>query len=86
MYRRNEKIEEAPLQGELMLFDPEKAQFFVLNRTMSALWRRCDGATSFEGMLDDLRTGFQDAEPVGVEGEVRDALGQLVELGLVIPL
>jgi hypothetical protein len=86
LYRRNPKIEEAPLQGELMLFEPEQARFFVLNRTMTALWRRCDGETTFEGMLDCLRTSFRDAEPAPLEVEVRDALGQLVELGLVIPL
>jgi hypothetical protein len=86
VYRRNTKIEEAPLQGELMLFDPEQARFFVLNRTMTALWRRCDGQTTFEGMLDCLRTSFQDAEPAPLEEEVRAALGQLVELGLVIPV
>lgn len=86
MYRRNSKIEEAPLQGELMLFDPEQARFFVLNRTMTALWRRCDGETPFEGMLDSLRTGFRDTEPAPLEVEVREALGQLVELGLVMPV
>lgn len=67
-----------------MLFDPEQARFFVLNRTMTALWRRCDGETTFEGMLDCLRTGFRDAEPALLEAEVRDALGQLLELGLVM--
>jgi hypothetical protein len=34
-------------------------------------------------MLDCLRTDFQDAEPAPLQVEVRDALGQLVELGLV---
>jgi PqqD family protein of HPr-rel-A system len=78
------KIEEAPLQGELMLFDPEQSRFFVLNRTMTALWRRCDGETTLDGMLDSVRTGFKDTETAPVEDEIRDALGQLMELGLVV--
>ena len=82
MYRRNPKIEEAPLQGELMLFDPDRSKFFVLNPTMAVVWRGCDGATTLEGMLDAIRTSFSEADAAPVETEVRDALGQLIELGL----
>src|SRR5262245_61416944 len=40
---RNPGIEEAPLQEELMLFDPKSGRFYMLNPTMAFLWKRCDG-------------------------------------------
>jgi Coenzyme PQQ synthesis protein D (PqqD) len=82
VYRRNPKVEEAPLQGELMLFDPDRSKFFVLNPTMAVVWRGCDGQTTFEGMLDAIRASFSEADTAPVETEVRNALGQLIELGL----
>ena len=52
--RRNPKIEEAPLQGELMLFDPVTSKFFVMNRTMAFLWRQCDGERALSAIVDRL--------------------------------
>ena len=81
-YRRKPKIEEAPLQSDLMLFDPEKSQFFVLNPTMAFVWRHCDG-TSVDHLVESIRNEFSDADGNPVETEMREALSQLVELGLV---
>lgn len=83
VYQRNPKVEEAPLQGDLMLFDPEKSQFFVLNRTMAHLWRCCDGQSTLPGMIESLRIEFTGADDAPVETELKDALAQLVDLGLV---
>ena len=58
MFTQNPKIEEAPLQGELMLFDPETSKFYVLNRTMAFVWRRCDGSHTPEAMLEGLQREF----------------------------
>lgn len=82
MYRRNPKVEEAPLQGELMLFDPDRSKFFVLNPTMAAVWRKCDGTTTLEDMFEVIRTSFSETDVAPVEAEVKNALGQLIELGL----
>jgi PqqD family protein of HPr-rel-A system len=83
-WRRNPKIEEAPLQGELMLFDPTSAKFFVLNRTMAFLWRHCDGALSLGAILDRMVQDFADVEPAAAETDLRAALQELVDLGLLI--
>jgi hypothetical protein len=82
-YERNPKVEEAPLQGEMMLFDPVSSQFFVLNRTMAFLWRHCEGGTTVEGMVRSLRDAFREADAASVESEVQEALGRMVELGLL---
>jgi hypothetical protein len=82
--RRSPKIEEAPLHGELMLFDGAAAKFFVLNRTMTFLWRHCDGKHSLSDVLAILRQEFADVEPETAETDLKKALQELVSLGLVV--
>lgn len=82
--RRNPKIEEAPLQGELMLFDPSTSKFFVMNPTMAFLWRKCDGGRPLSAIIESLSIEFSDVDPVVAEAELRQALDELVALGLLI--
>ena len=84
--RRNPQVEEAPLQGELMIFDPVSSRFFVLNRTMTFVWRRCDGAHRVAEMVDELRHEFAEVDPATAEGDLKRALGELASLGLVVDL
>jgi hypothetical protein len=84
LLRRNPKIEEAPLHGELMLFDGGAAKFFVLNQTMAFLWRHCDGTKSSADVLEGLCREFADVEPAAAEADLKEALGELVALGLVV--
>ena len=84
--RRNPQVEEAPLQGELMIFDPASSRFFVLNRTMTFVWRRCDGAHGVAEMLEELRGEFSEVDREKAEGDLKRALGELASLGLVVDL
>ena len=84
--RRNPQVEEAPLQGELMIFDPASSRFFVLNRTMTFVWRRCDGAHGVREMVDELCREFAEVDPATAEGDLKKALGELAALGLVVDL
>jgi hypothetical protein len=85
-WRRNPQVEEAPLQGELMIFDPKSSRFFVLNRTMTFVWRRCDGSHGVAEMADELRNEFADVDRATAEGDLKKALGELASLGLVVDL
>jgi hypothetical protein len=67
-----------------MLFDPETSKFYVLNRTMAFVWRRCDGSHTPEQMLAGLQQEFADVEPDAAQADLRAALGELVSLGLVV--
>ncbi len=84
--RRNPQVEEAPLQGELMIFDPASSRFFVLNRTMTFVWRRCDGAHGVKEMAAELRSEFSEVDRATAEGDLKKALGELASLGLVVDL
>jgi len=81
--RRNTDIEEAPLQGELMLFNPATSQFLVLNRTMAYVWRHCEGELVWARMIEGLADEFSGVEPPAAEADLRRAIDELIALGLV---
>lgn len=80
---RNPTIEEAPLQNELMLYDPESGRFFVLNPTMAFLWKRCDGSRGISDIAQELSGAFQGVDPDGARADLDRALAELRSLGLV---
>jgi hypothetical protein len=82
--RRNPGIEEAPLQGELMLFDPANAKFFVLNETMSFVWRACDGNITLQEIAGRLVEEYSGVEPETAERDVESAASELASLGLLV--
>jgi len=82
--RRNPKIEEAPLQGELMLFDPANAKFFVLNETMSYVWRACDGSVSLQEIAGRLVEDYSGVEAETAQRDVESAAAELTSLGLLV--
>jgi hypothetical protein len=82
-YCRNPKVEEAPLGGDLMLFDPAKSQFFVLNSTMAYLWRNCDGEKSLDWIVESIPSAFSEADAQSVAKDIRAAVEELVGLGMV---
>jgi hypothetical protein len=83
LYRRNPKVEEAPLGGDLMLYDPAKSQFYVLNPTMAYLWRNCDGERSVDSIVATVPAAFAEADSHPVATEMKAALDELVSLGMV---
>ena len=83
VYRCNSSIEEAPLGDELMLYDPDKSQFYVLNATMSHVWRYCDGGKSADSIVESVRETFSDSDMYPVATEIDAALGELLALGVV---
>ena len=83
--RRNAAIEEAPLQDELMLFNPATSQFFVLNRTMAFTWKRLDSAASLEDIATGITETFAGVSPETAAADVRNAVDNLLALGLIEP-
>ena len=81
---RNPRIEEAPLQAELMLFDPETSKFFVLNSTMAYLWRNVDGIRSLDALTEMLVGSFRDADAHRVGDDVVRAAAEMRDLGLFV--
>ena len=68
-----------------MLFDAATSRFFVLNRTMSFVWRRCDGEHTLPSMLREMSEAFAGVEAEAAERDLRSALSELESLGLLAP-
>jgi len=81
--QRNPKIEEAPLQQELMLFNPVSAQFYLLNSTMTYIWRNCEGRT-VDDLLAGIEEAFETAQSQPEQEEIRAALADLMSMGLLV--
>ena len=81
--RRNAAIEEAPLQDELMLFNPTSSQFFVLNRTMAFAWKKLDSDASLEDIAAGITQTFAGVTFEAAIADVRKAIDNLLALGLI---
>jgi hypothetical protein len=82
---RKARVEEAPLQKDLMLFDPESAKFYVLNATMAFVWRQCDGRRSIEEIAQGLEEGFTGVARDRAADDIKNAIRELEQLGLLSP-
>lgn len=82
--RRNPAVEEAPLQGEMMLFDAATSKFFVLNPTMAVTWQACDGSHSVEQIAEELSAKFSGIGADQAIADVSKAVEELRGLGLLI--
>jgi hypothetical protein len=80
---RNPVVEEAPLEADLMLFDPANSKFYVLNRTMAFVWRECDGEKTVGSILERMTQSFSGIDPQTASQDVGHAVDELVSLGLV---
>jgi hypothetical protein len=82
--RRNPGVEEAPLQSELMLFDPATSKFYVLNGTMAFLWRNWDESKSRDDLASLLLREYDSGDPGAVTSDVDAAISELKGLGLLL--
>jgi hypothetical protein len=83
VYARYPLVEMAPLQGETILFHPEKNQFCVLNRTASFIWDQLATPTTGQVLASRICQSFSG---VSLENALRDtdnALQQMLSLNFV---
>jgi hypothetical protein len=82
-YVRNPKIEEAPLGSDIMLFDPAKSQFYVLNSTMAYLWKHCEGEVDMDGLIKSVPNAFALSEGHSIDVDMKAGLEELLALGMI---
>jgi Coenzyme PQQ synthesis protein D (PqqD) len=82
-YMRNPKIEEAPLGSDIMLFDPAKSQFYVLNSTMAYLWRHCGGDFDMDSIVKSVPRDFALSDGAPIAADMKAGLDELLALGMI---
>lgn len=84
MYQRNAEVEAAPLQSEVMLFNPSTSQFYMLNPTMAFIWRECERPGSIDSLVSLLTSEFEGVDESTAIADVQKAVEELVSLGLLV--
>jgi hypothetical protein len=83
-YSRSPGIEAAPLQEEVILFDPASNQFCVLNRTASYLWNQLATPSSTESLAAGLCKSFSGVALEDAHRDTDKALQEMLSLNFVV--
>jgi Coenzyme PQQ synthesis protein D (PqqD) len=84
LYRRSPSIEMAPLQDETILFNPEKNQFCVLNRTASFIWNHLAGPTATDHLASKICASFSGVSPAVALRDTESAVKEMLALNFVV--
>ena len=71
------------LDDNVALYDELGQLLILLNTSAAAVWERCDGATTLNAMVRELAAAHP-ADADVIEGDVRQTVGKLAELGLLV--
>ena len=83
-YRRSSSIEMAPLQDETILFNPDRKQFCVLNRTASLLWSQLANATTIESLAAKVCETFSGVTPENAQRDAERAVQEMLALNFIV--
>jgi hypothetical protein len=84
LYQRSASIEMAPLQNETILFNPEKKQFCVLNRTASLLWSQLANPTTIENLAAKVRESFSGVTLESAQRDAEHAVQEMLALNFIV--
>ncbi len=84
--RRTQDLECQEVGDELMVMDVRSDRVHVLNATMAAVWKLCDGGRSSEQIAQALSEVFDCSEVEDLLAVTCDSLRSLAALELVEPL
>ena len=73
---------ETELDGDISIYDPTRESVTVLNSTASDIWRLADGEHTVDQIVDLLAGAYQ-VEPEAIRQQVKDAVQELVDGGLL---
>lgn len=71
------------LDDNVAVYDDVEQLLILLNTSAAAVWEHCDGATTLDDMVAALVALHPD-ESDHIGEDVRQTVGKLVELGLVV--
>jgi hypothetical protein len=83
--RRTQGLECQEVGDELMVMDARADRVHVLNATMAAIWKLCDGGRSPEQIAQALSEAVDCSEVEDLLAATSDALRSLAALELVEP-
>jgi len=82
-FRRNPKIESAPLSSDAILLDPDRPQFFLLNETSASFWAYLAVDSTPEELAAQICRDFDGVEPTEAREDAEKILKEMLMQGLV---
>ena len=73
------------MNGEAILFHPEKNRFIVLNSTSSFLWGSLETPSTAEDLAAGICQSFEGVTLPDVLNDVQDTLSQMLSLEVIVP-
>jgi hypothetical protein len=80
--RRARQVVERVVDGDLVLYDPQRQRVHVLNPTAAFVWSACDGQLAVEEIVDALG-GYFPAWREQIAGDVRETVQTLRDASLL---
>jgi len=84
LYRRNPKVEQAPLNEQAILFDPDANRFLVLNQTSALLWDQLTEARTPEHLAEQVCSSFAGIDFPAALRDVETVLELMISQELVL--
>lgn len=79
---KNEEIDDADLDGEKVMMNLDKGQYFMMNEVGSRIWELIEGNTSIVNIIETLTNEYQVDEET-CENTVMEFLGRLKDAELI---
>lgn len=83
-FKRNPRVEAAPLNEEAILLDPATSKFFMLNSTSSFIWERLSTPNTAESLAGEICKSFDNVAMPDALNDVRATLDEMLTMGLVV--
>ena len=79
---KNEEIDDTDLDGEKVMMNLDKGQYFMMNEVGSRIWELIEGNTSIVNIIETLTNEYQVDEET-CENTVMEFLGRLKDAELI---
>ena len=79
---KNEEIDDTDLDGEKVMMNIDKGQYFIMNEVGSRIWELIEGNTSIVNIIETLTNEYQVDEET-CENTVMEFLGRLKDAELI---
>ncbi len=83
-YQRNPAVESAPMQQEVILFEPAANAFCLLNGTAAFLWERLERPATADELAEALCGHYQGVDTARASADVEKALAEFSRLAVVV--
>jgi hypothetical protein len=83
MYRRGTSVEEAPMEGEALLYHKDTKKFCRLNATAAFLWQCLEQPRSVEDLVAAVCDEFEGVERDRARHDVQAAVDEMVHFSVV---